>query len=218
MVPGKYALSIGFPRIAPRPGFSWHRLSDLARLESGHTPSRSRSDYWDGGIPWVGIKDATGNHGSVIMDTIQHVSQRGIENSSSRILPAETVCLSRTASVGYVVVMGVSMATSQDFVNWVCGPDLSPSYLRYILMAEQESVRRFAYGSVHQTLYYPDAKALCVCVSSRQEQDAAASVLEAIDDKIAAILYQFACAGVDGVHVLRRRGRPYPVRYVRGDL
>lgn len=185
VIPGEYALSIGVPPRKPPAGFAWRKLTDLARLESGHTPSRSRLDYWDGRIPWIGVRDATGNHGSTITNTIQHVSQLGIDNSSARVLPTGTVCLSRTASVGYVVIMGVPMATSQDFVNWVCGPDLSPEYLRYILMAEQRSVRRFAYGSVHQTLYYPDAKALCVSVPSRKKQDALSSVLGALDDKIA---------------------------------
>lgn len=184
VVPGEYALSIGLPPRVPPARFTWRKLTDLARLESGHTPSRSRPDYWDGGVPWIGIRDATGNHGAKITDTMQHVSQLGIDNSSARVLPARTVCLSRTASVGYVVMMGVPMATSQDFVNWVCGPDLSPEYLRYILMVEQESIRRFAYGSVHQTLYYPDAKALYVCVPSRAEQDSVTSVLGALDDKI----------------------------------
>lgn len=78
------------------------------------------------------------------------------------------------------------MATSQDFVNWVCGPDLSSTYLRYLLMLEQDSVRRFAYGSVHQTMYYPDAKALHALLPSREKQQAIAEVLGALDDKIAA--------------------------------
>lgn len=186
VVAGRAALSIGRSTLPEPDGFRWTPLSDLALLESGHTPSRSRPDYWDGDIPWIGIRDATGNHGQVIHDTLQHVTQAGIENSSARVLPANTVCLSRTASVGYVVQAAVPMATSQDFVNWICGADLSPSYLRYLLLSEQASIRTFAYGSVHQTMYYPDAKALWVLVPARPEQDAIVDVLGALDDKIAA--------------------------------
>lgn len=187
VVPGVAALSIGRPTTLPEPsGFTWVALSDVARLESGHTPSRSKPEYWDGEIPWIGIRDATGNHGKVIADTEQHVTQAGIDNSSARVLPSGTVCLSRTASVGYVVEMGRPMATSQDFVNWVCGPVLHPRYLLYLLMSESESVRRFAYGSVHATMYYPDAKALHVLLPTPAEQQAIAEVLGAFDDKIAA--------------------------------
>ena len=171
----------------PEPsGFRWRLLGDLARLESGHTPSRSRPEYWGGDIPWIGIRDATGNHGRQIQETLDSVTQAGLDNSSARLLPAGTVCLSRTASVGYVVEMARPMATSQDFVNWVCGDDLNSRYLRYLLMLEQESVRRFAHGTTHQTMYYPEAKALMVLVPSRPVQDAVAEVLGALDDKITA--------------------------------
>ncbi len=186
VIPGRYALSVGLPKLPQPPGFVWTKLTDVARLESGHTPSRGEAAYWDGDIPWVGIRDATGNHGLTINDTEQHITASGLANSSARLLPAGTVCLSRTASVGFVVTMGVDMATSQDFVNWVCGPGLSSRYLRYILVGEQESVRRFAHGTTHQTMYYPEAKALHVLIPDRREQDAIAEVLGALDDKIAA--------------------------------
>jgi type I restriction enzyme S subunit len=52
-------------------------------------------------------------------------------------LPAGTVCLSRTASVGFVTIMGRQMATSQDFVNWVCGPGLDPLLLFFLLVANR---------------------------------------------------------------------------------
>lgn len=186
VIPGRIALSVGRSALPEPERFRWRLLTDLARLESGHTPSRRKTEYWGGDIPWLGIRDATGNHGRVIEDTADHVTQAGLDNSSARLLPAGTVCLSRTASVGYVVEMGRPMATSQDFVNWVCGPDLNHAYLRYLLMLEQESVRRFAHGTTHQTMYYPEAKALHALVPERTVQDAIVGVLRALDDKIAA--------------------------------
>lgn len=184
VIPGRWALSVGNPGTEPPPGFRWLPLTSLARLESGHTPSRRVPSYWNGDIPWIGIRDATGNHGRVIYSTNESVTEEGIENSSARILPAGTVCLSRTASVGYVVSMGRPMATSQDFVNWVCGERLRSRYLHYILISEQESIRRFAVGSVHPTVYYPEAKAFQVCVPGIAQQDAILDILCALDDKI----------------------------------
>ena len=80
--------------------------------------------------------------------------------------------------------MGRPMATSQDFVNWVCGERLRSRYLHYILISEQESIRRFAVGSVHPTVYYPEAKAFQVCVPGIAQQDAILDILCALDDKI----------------------------------
>jgi type I restriction enzyme S subunit len=184
VIPGRFALSVGMPESAPPKGWKWTPLSSVAQLESGHTPSRKHPQYWDGSIPWIGIKDATENHGRTIQDTYQHVSDLGLENSSARLLPANTVCLSRTASVGFVVVMGRPMATSQDFVNWVCGPNIDPHFLKYVLLAENEALWRFASGTTHQTIYYPEAKAFHVCLPPIAEQKAITSVLGALDDKI----------------------------------
>jgi type I restriction enzyme S subunit len=184
VIPGRVALSVGCPDLEPPKGWKWTSLSSVAQLESGHTPSRKHPEYWDGGIPWIGIKDATENHGRTLSDTYQHVSELGLENSSARLLPANTVCLSRTASVGFVVVMGRPMATSQDFVNWVCGPNIEAHYLKYILLAENEALWRFASGTTHQTIYYPEAKAFHVCLPPLAEQKAIAAVLGALDDKI----------------------------------
>lgn len=184
VIGGGLAIAVGRPSGATPDGFSWRRLSDLARLETGHTPSRRHPEYWDGGIPWIGIRDATGNHGRKITTTLQTVTQEGIDNSSARLLPAGTVCLPRTASVGYDVVMGVPMATSQDFVNWVCGPDLDPRYLKYVLQADREALLRFANGSTHQTIYFPEVKAFHALLPSIEKQRAIAATLGALDDKI----------------------------------
>jgi type I restriction enzyme S subunit len=170
-IPGRFALSVNDAGLPAPKGWAWVRLGDIARLESGHTPSRNHPEYWDGDIAWVGIKDAREHHGGVINDTSQHVTQAGLDNSAARLLPADTVCLSRTASVGYVVIMGRPMATSQDFVNWVCSPAIEPAYLKWILLAEgQEGLRKFGKGTTHTTIYFPEVQAFHACVAPLNEQ------------------------------------------------
>ncbi len=105
-IPGDYSLAVGMPSSQSPNGWKWTKLSDLARLESGHTPSRKFPEYWDGDVCWIGIRDATANHGQTIFDMNQHTTELGIEKSFARMLPENTICLSRTASVGYVIVMG----------------------------------------------------------------------------------------------------------------
>ena len=184
-IAGDYAIAVGISGEESPPNRRWRLLTDLARLETGHTPSRRRPEYWDGDVPWIGIRDATGNHGRTLVDTDQHITQAGIDNSSARLLPTNTVCLSRTASVGHVVVMGRPMATSQDFVNWVCDPEkLDYRYLKYALLAERGSFSRFSHGTTHQTIYFPEVKAFHLLAPEREEQSAIADVLSALDDKI----------------------------------
>jgi type I restriction enzyme S subunit len=115
------------PSVPAQPGWMWHRLTSLARLATGHTPSRRRPDYWVGNIPWIQLPDIRALDGRTAMDTSEHTNALGVENSAAVLLPSGTVCLSRTASVGFVTILGREMATSQDFVNWVCGPDWTRS-------------------------------------------------------------------------------------------
>jgi type I restriction enzyme, S subunit len=176
---GEFALSVGMPNVTPPTGWRWVALTDIARLESGHTPSRQHSEYWGGDIPWIGIRDAKAHHGQTITKTIQTTNELGIRNSSARILPEGTVCLSRTASVGYVITMGRPMATSQDFANWICSDKIDHRFLVYLFLAEQDSLLRFASGAIHQTIYYPELKALHVCIPSPREQR---SIVASLDE------------------------------------
>jgi type I restriction enzyme S subunit len=184
IIQGAYSLSVGMPNSAPPESWTWTLLSSVARLETGHTPSRKHPEYWGGDVPWIGIRDATGNHGSTIHSTNQYTNALGIKNSSARILPENTVCLSRTASVGYVVVMGVPMATSQDFVNWVCSDAIDYRFLKYVLLAEHDTLLRFASGTTHQTIYFPEAKAFHVCLPNIKTQHLISDILQSLDDRI----------------------------------
>ncbi|MEU6661789.1 restriction endonuclease subunit S [Streptomyces sp. NPDC046821] len=106
-------------------------LISVARLESGHTPSRSRSELWENcDIPWISLNDVSKlSDQEFISDTTNLISESGIAASSARILPAGTVVLSRDATVGRSSIMAIPMATSQHFADWVCGPEIDPRYL-----------------------------------------------------------------------------------------
>ncbi|MBA4191193.1 MAG: hypothetical protein C0467_24700 [Planctomycetaceae bacterium] len=170
-IPGDYALSVGNCDLPTPASWSWVRLTEVAKLETGHTPSRKQSEYWDGEIPWVCIKDASRNHGTVIDKTLQNVTELGLANSAARLLPAGTVCLTRTAnSIGYSLVLGRSMATSQDLVGWVCSEAVNPKYLMYLFIAENDALYRFAKGSTHPTVYFPEILSFHVCLPPVEEQ------------------------------------------------
>lgn len=106
------------------------KIQLFAKRESGHTPSRQHSEYWRNcTIPWFSLADVwqiRSGEVTYVRETKELVSELGLANSSARLLPKGTVILSRTASVGYSAIMGCDMATTQDFVNWICKPGLLP--------------------------------------------------------------------------------------------
>jgi type I restriction enzyme S subunit len=183
IIPGRCALSVNDPGTPLPAGWAWGRLSELAELGTGHTPSRKHPEYWGGDVPWIGIRDAGEHHGGVIEETAQRITELGLENSSARLLPKETVCLSRTASVGYVVKMGREMATSQDIVTWSCGDALDPNFLVKALLAEGDDIRRFGEGSTHTTIYFPEVKAFHVSLPPLPEQRRIVSKIDRLSAK-----------------------------------
>lgn len=172
-------LSVGRDESTAPAGWRWKGLLEFARLESGHTPSRRFPEYWaEGDIPWLALPDIRALDCRTATQTSEKTNALGIANSSARVLPAGTVALSRTASVGFVTRFGCEMATSQDFVNWVCGPELHSGYLMWLLRASRSFVRSLSTGAVHQTVYTNAVKQFRVCLPDLKEQQRIADHLD----------------------------------------
>jgi len=168
------------------------KLSFVAKLGTGHTPSRSKAEYWEAkrDIPWLTTSDIgrfRDDRCDVLGETKESISRLGLENSSAELHPAGTVALSRTASVGFSVVMGRDMATSQDFATWTCSENLEPRFLLLCLRAMRTDLqKRLATGSTHKTIYMPDIQSLRIPLPPVDEQrravERAREQIEQIDE------------------------------------
>jgi type I restriction enzyme, S subunit len=168
-------------------------LRKVARLGTGHTPSRSVPEYWENcTIPWLTTEDLTSRRGvgplEPVMETRQLISELGLANSAAELHPADTVMLSRTASVGHVARVGKPMATTQAFVTWTCSEALDPRYLTVVLLAMNPEFFRLAYGSTHLTIYMPDIEQLRVPLPPLAEQREIASHVNAETARIDAVI------------------------------
>jgi type I restriction enzyme S subunit len=162
------------------------RLATIAQIGTGHTPSRSESEYWqDCDIPWLtttDVKHLRSDEIETLDDTEFHISKIGLENSAAVMHPAGTVALCRTASAGYSAIMGVPMSTSQDFAVWRPSPRLIPRYLLWCLRAmRNDLLDRLAMGSTHKTIYFPDLLSIRMPLPPINEQE---SIVEAIGREI----------------------------------
>lgn len=173
-------------RISPTPsrvpiGWALVRLTSVAKLESGHTPSRRRPEYWSGDIPWISLHDSNALDVPEIFSTAQTISKIGLENSSARLLPKGTVVFSRTATVGKTTIMAGPMATSQDFANYICGPRIHNHYLVHLFRYMEPEWKRLMAGSTHNSIYMPVFENLQILLPSVIEQEAIAEALSDAD-------------------------------------
>jgi type I restriction enzyme S subunit len=151
------------------------KIKYVADMRSGHTPSRKHSEYWENcTIPWFTLADVwqlRDGRREYLGETQERISRIGLEHSSAVILPRGTVIVSRTASVGFSGIMPEPMATSQDFVNWVCGSEVLSAYLLYVFRSMGEEFKRLIMGSTHKTIYFPDASSFSAPVPPLDEQE-----------------------------------------------
>ncbi|MCD1268585.1 restriction endonuclease subunit S [Microbacterium sp. MEC084] len=172
----------------------WHALNirRVAAMKTGHTPSRSNPEYWENTIiPWFTLADVwqlRDESQTYLGDTANTISELGLANSAAELLPAGTVVLSRTASVGFTGVMPQPMATSQDFWNWVCGPRLLPEYLMYVFRAMRPHLLSLMIGSTHKTIYQPIAAAIRIPLPPVDEQKTIVAEIERQTAKIDALI------------------------------
>ena len=83
-------------------------LGDVCKIVGGGTPSRKVSDYWGGGIPWATVKDLGSDR---ITKTLESVSQDGLSNSASKLVPAGTVLVVTRVGLGKVSIADIDVGS-----------------------------------------------------------------------------------------------------------
>ncbi len=156
-------------------------LDEVATRGSGHTPSKSYPEYYEGTIPWVSLADSDKLDAGLISETKYTISQEGIRKSSAVLHSKGTVLLSRDAGVGKSAVMGLDMAVSQHFITWKCSDQLNNWYLYYYLQTQKRELERISVGSTIKTIGLPYFKKLRVPLPPRTEQDKIADFLVSAD-------------------------------------
>ena len=162
-------------------------LDKFAIRCSGHTPSQSHPEYWNGGIKWISLADSNRLDQGYIFETTKQISDEGIKNSSAVLLPAETVILSRDAGIGKSAVMSETMAVSQHFMAWKCDnhEKLHSWFLYNWLQLNKPEFERQAVGSTIKTIGLPYFKKLKIAVPPFAEQQKIAQILSTWDKAIA---------------------------------
>lgn len=128
-------------------------LDTLATRGSGHTPSKGKPIYWNGGIKWVSLSDSRNLDNVWIHESDNEISALGLKNSSAVLHPKGTVILSRDAGVGKSAILGDEMAVSQHFMAWRCKSDkLNNHYLYYWLQKDKPKFSGIASGSTIVTI------------------------------------------------------------------
>jgi type I restriction enzyme S subunit len=168
-------------------GWEIRRSDEIACIKTGHTPSTSVDEYWDGDISWVDIHDLTQLEETVIETTDDTITQEGLENSGAKLLPEGTLVLCRTGAIGETAILGKEMATDQDQVTFECDESIVlPRFLMYLFQFATPQLERLSAGSTHDKIQLHFFSDLEIPLPSLDEQERIVDALESVDDVIIA--------------------------------
>ena len=132
-------------------------LGDLSlfHVESGGTPKSEVEEFWNGGIAWATLVDLPATDFiSQITTTKRTISDKGLKDSSAKMIPANSVIVSTRATIGRIAINRIPIATNQGFKNVII-KDLSrviPEYLAFAITKLVPTMEAWATGGTFKEI------------------------------------------------------------------
>ena len=92
-------------------------VGDVVECVGGSTPSTAVPSYWEGGTHhWTTPKDFSTLQSPTLLDTSRKITDSGLKQISSGLLPSGTLLMSSRAPVGYLAISVMPVAINQGFI------------------------------------------------------------------------------------------------------
>ena len=95
-------------------GWEIRPFAENVEIIGGGTPKTSVAEYWDGEIPWFSVVDAPFLSDVWVMNTEKKITEEGLKNSSTKVLPIGSTIVSARGTVGRIALVGKPMAMNQS--------------------------------------------------------------------------------------------------------
>ena len=168
---------------------SWSakRLGNLClRVSSGGTPLRSVPAYYENGtIPW--LKTGEVKKG-LIYDTEEKITENGLENSSTKLIPANSVIVAMYGdgdTAGNVAINKIPLTTNQACCNFTLNPEQANyRFVYYYLKGSYNNLINLKLGGSQQNLNAQSLKSFPINHPAVKTQKKIAAILSAYDELI----------------------------------
>ena len=157
-------------------------INDLAVVIGGGTPDTTVKSYWDGEIQWFTPSEIGKN--KYVDSSLRTITEEGLNNSSAKLLPPNTILLSSRATIGECSLSLRECATNQGFQSLVskkCYVD----FLYYLIQTKKRDLIRKSCGSTFLEISANEVRKIQVSVPTDVEQQKIAGLLSLIDERIA---------------------------------
>lgn len=133
---------------------SWEvgKLDDVISVKGGTTPSTSKPEFWNGNIHWTSPRDLSNHNSIFLFDTERRISERGLKEIGSGLLPIGTVLLSSRAPIGYLAIVEIPVAINQGYIAILCDKLVSNYFIYLWCKANLPDIENAGNGSVFQEI------------------------------------------------------------------
>ena len=104
-------------------------LDDILSIKGGTTPSTKEPKYWNGKIAWTSPRDVTSLNGIYLFDTDRKITEDGLKQISSGLLPAGTLLMSSRAPVGALAYAEIPLAINQGYIAIIDNKGYSKEFI-----------------------------------------------------------------------------------------
>lgn len=161
-----------------------YKFSELVYILGGGTPKTNVSEYWNGTIPWLSVKDFNSIK-KFVYTTEKTITQLGLEKSSTQLLKKNDIIISARGTVGEIAVIPHKMAFNQSCYGIRAKEEIINSdFLYYLLKNSINLLKHNTHGSVFDTITRETFDSIEIKLPPLETQQKIAKVLSAIDDKI----------------------------------
>ena len=127
-----------------------YKISEIGEVVGGGTPSTKYKEYYSTNkdISWITPKDLSGYTKMYISNGERYITSKGLNNSSAKMLPKDTILISSRAPIGYVAIAQKELATNQGFKSII--PDktkILPEFLYFTMITKKSELENIATGS-----------------------------------------------------------------------
>lgn len=165
-------------------GWKKHSLLDLFDMVGGGTPKTTIDKYWNGAIPWFSVVDAPNTSDVFVIDTEKHVTQLGVDKSSTKILRAGTTIVSARGTVGKCAMVAQPMAMNQSCYGIVGKDGISDEFIYYLIRYQVSDLQQRSHGSVFSTITRDTFKSMFIPFHSPSTTQLYSLLIKPVFDKI----------------------------------
>lgn len=161
-------------------GWEVKKLGEVCETSSGGTPSKTHTEYYENGtIPWLRSGEVSQGY---IYDAEIYISELGLNKSSAKIFPKDTVLIAMYgATVGEVGILCNPMCTNQAICGILPNDLYNSEFLRYVLLSHKDKYLSLASGGAQPNISQQIIKSTLIPFIDKPLQQQFAARIEAIE-------------------------------------